>query len=396
MNLDLSPSEIAFREKFRAWLRENLTDDLKWERVADLSHSGAWEARRAFERRMGADGWLGVAWPREYGGQGATLLEQVIYQEELVRSGAPSLTSSVGLELVGPILMEVGSEEQRHRFLTPILRGEEVWYQGFSEPNAGSDLAGLQTRAVLDGDEWVLHGQKVWGGFAEYADWGAVLARTDPNAPKHRGISFMIVPMKAPGISVSYIKEMTGGEHLNEVFFDGVRIPRENVLGPLNDGWRVANRLLGYERGVMTLPFATRYERFWEKLRDFARSNRRRGQRLSERPHVRAALARTYVDVRMMRLANLRWLTHYLRGTPPAEETSYMKVYWAQAHQGLGDLALELGGGAALGLPGEPDALAGGAFSNEWAFSRSTTILGGTQDIQRNIIAERILGLPRA
>ena len=396
MNLEMSPSEIAFRDRFRAWLRENLTDDLKWERVADLSHSGAWEGRRAFERRMGADGWLGVAWPREYGGQGATLLEQVIYQEELVRSGSPALTSSVGLELVGPILMEVGTEEQRHRFLTPILRGEEVWYQGFSEPNAGSDLAGLQTRAVLEGDEWVINGQKVWGGFAEHADWGAVLARTDPNAPKHRGISFMIVPMKAPGITVSYIKEMTGGEHLNEVFFDGVRIPRENVLGPLNEGWRVANRLLGYERGVMTIPFAARYERFWETLRDFAGSHRRRGALLLERPHIRTALARTYVDVQMMRLANLRWLTHYLRGTLPAEETSYMKVYWAQAHQGLGDLALELGGGAALGLPGELETLAKGAFSNEWAYSRSTTILGGTQDIQRNIIAERILGLPRA
>ena len=395
MNLDLSPSEIAFRENFCAWLRGNLPADLKRERVEALPTAECWEKRRAFERRMGADGWLGVAWPERYGGQGATLLEQVIYQEELVRAGAPALTGSVGLELVGPILMEVGTEEQRHRFLTPILRGEEVWYQGFSEPNAGSDLAGLQTRAVLDGGEWVVTGQKVWGGFAEYADWGAVLVRTDPDAPKHRGISFLLVPMKAPGITVSYIKEMTGGEHLNEVFFDGVRVPRENVLGPLNGGWRVANRLLGYERGVMTMAFATRYELFWEKLRDFARSNRRRGRLLAERPDMRAALARSYVHVQMMRLANLRWLTHYLRGAPPAEETSYMKLYWSEAHQALGDLALELGGGTALGLPGEPAAPDGGAFAGEWAFSRATTILGGTQDIQRNIIAERILGLPR-
>jgi alkylation response protein AidB-like acyl-CoA dehydrogenase len=394
VDIDLSAAEIEFRREFRAWLERNLPEGWEPSYGRSLSHAESWEQRRAFERRMGSDGWLGVAWPEEYGGRGATLMEQVIYQEELTRSGAPGLAGHVGLQMVGPILMEVGTDEQRERFLPPILRGEEVWYQGFSEPNAGSDLASLQTRAVLDGDEWRVTGQKVWGGFAEFADWGAVLVRTDPDVPKHKGISFMVIDMKAPGIEIGHIREMHGGANMNEVFFDQVRVPKDNVISAVNDGWNAATRLLTWERGVITLSILVNYEILWERLREYARATKRGGRLLSEVPHLREALAQTYMNIRMMKLANLRWLAHYLRGARPGLETSYMKLYWNKAHQSLTDLALELGGADGLELPDSghaPD----GAFPVEWMQSRATTILGGTEDIQRNIIAERIFGLPR-
>ena len=394
VDIDLSPEEFEFRREFRAWLVNNIPKDWDPGRGRSVSHSDSWESRREFERSMGRDGWLGVAWPEEYGGRGATLMEQVIYQEELARSEAPGLAGHVGLQMVGPILMEVGTREQRARFLPPILRGEEVWYQGFSEPNAGSDLASLQTRAELDGDEWVITGQKLWGGFAEFADWGAVLVRTDPDVPKHKGISFMVIDMKLPGIEIGHIREMHGGSHMNEVFFDQVRVPKDNVIAAVNDGWNAATRLLTWERGVITLSILVNHEIFWERLREYAHTTKRAGRRLSDIPHFREGLAQTYVNIRMMKLANLRWLAHYLRGERPGLETSYMKLYWNKAHQSLTDLALELGGVDALELPNSfaaPD----GAFPIEWMQSRATTILGGTEDIQRNIIAERIFGLPR-
>jgi alkylation response protein AidB-like acyl-CoA dehydrogenase len=395
VDIDLRPQEIKFRQEFRAWLEQNIPADWQPQKLRSLWHGESLGMRRDFERRLGRDGWLGVAWPVEYGGRGATLMEQVIYQEELARAEAPGLAGHVGLQMVGPILMEVGTDEQRARFLPPILRGEEIWYQGFSEPNAGSDLAGLQTRAVLDGDEWVITGQKVWGGFAEFADWGAVLARTDPDVPKHKGISFLVVDMKSPGLKVSYIREMHGGANLNEVFFDGVRVPRDNVISAVNDGWNAATRLLTWERGVITLGMLVHYEMFWERLRDFANTTKRGGRRLSEIPHLRDGLAQTYLNIRMMKLANLRWLAHYLRGKRPAEETSYVKLYWARAHRSVSDLALELGGADALEMPDSQAAIYHGAFPVEWMQARATSILGGTEDIQRNIIAERIFGLPR-
>ena len=394
MDIALTSDEIEFRRDFRAWLEQNIPKEWEPAQSRTLSHASSWELRRDFERSMGRDGWLGVAWPEQYGGRGATLMKQVIYQEELARSEAPHLAGHVGLQMVGPILMEVGTDEQRSRFLPPILRGEEVWYQGFSEPNAGSDLAALQTRAVLDGDEWVITGQKLWGGFAEFADWGAVLVRTDPDVPKHKGISFMVIDMKAKGIEIGHIREMHGGANMNEVFFDGVRVPKDNVISEVNNGWNAATRLLTWERGVITLSILVHYEMFWERLREFARTTKRAGRLLSEVPYVREALAQTYVNIRLMKLANLRWLAHYLRGERPGLETSYMKLYWNKAHKSLTDLGMELGGVDALELPGS-DAAPEGAFPIEWMQSRATSILGGTEDIQRNIIAERIFGLPR-
>jgi len=394
LNIELSESEIAFRDEFRSWIHGHLEPEWLERNDRQLSARECRERVHRFERAMGNDGWLGVAWPREYGGRDASLVEQVIYQEELARAEAPDLSGGVGLSLVAPVLMEVGTDEQKRRFLPPILRGEEVWCQGFSEPNAGSDLASMQTRAVPSGDHFVVTGQKIWSSFGDHADWCALLARTDPDAPKHRGISFLLVDMKTPGIEVGILKDMTAQSELNQIFFDGVRVPAANVLGPLNEGWRVATRLLTYERGTMAFGFLVGYERVWRRLRDHARKHRRDGQLLVEDPHFREKLARCYENIELMKLANLRWLTQYIRGAIPQEETSYMKLYWVQAAQGLTDLSLELVGVDALELPldiGSRD----GILAAEWGYARASSIYGGTQDIQRNIIAERIFGLPR-
>jgi len=302
----------------------------------------------------------------------------------------------LGLDMVGPTVIEAGSDEQKRRFLQPIMRGEVVWCQAFSEPNAGSDLAGLQTRGRLDGDEWVIDGQKIWSSQAQYAGWCTVLARTDPDAPKHKGISFFMVEMTSPGITVRPIKQISGAEDFNEIFFDSVRVPKENVLGEVNGGWLVANRFLAYERGVITMAMLSGFQRLWDELRDYARATRRNGGPLVDDPRVRERLAESYTDIQLMRLANLRYITRYMRGEPPGAETSIMKLYWAPTEQHLCDLAVALGGPDALAMAGSPRAIAGGEWATKYLFSRVASVYGGTQDIQRNIVAERIYGLPRA
>jgi alkylation response protein AidB-like acyl-CoA dehydrogenase len=322
-------------------------------------------------------------------------MEQVIYHEELLRAGAPEALDVLGLSLVGPTLIDAASDEQKHRFLPPIMRGEVVWCQGFSEPNAGSDLAGLQTRAVLDGDDYVVNGQKIWSSQAHFADWCALLARTDPDAPKHRGISFFLVDMKTPGITVRPIKQISGEAEFNEVFFDSVRVPKANLLGEENGGWLVANRLLAYERGVITMTMLVGYQRSWDELRDYARTTRRNGGLLVDDPRIRERLAAVYTDIQLMRLANLRLITRYMRGAPPGVETSIMKLYWANTEQGLYELALSLAGPDGLVMAGSERAPGGGDWIGRYFLSRAATVYGGTQDIQRNIIAERVYGLPR-
>jgi alkylation response protein AidB-like acyl-CoA dehydrogenase len=387
MDLNLSPSEEAFRQEFASWLRANLPDEWKERRLRGTAEGPVLEARRAWERKLGEGNWLGVSWPAAYGGRGATAMEHVVYLEELFGAGAPDSLNTLGLNLVGPTIIEVGTDEQKQRFLRPMLRGEAVWCQGFSEPNAGSDLAGLQTRADRDGDDWVVNGQKIWSSGAQYSDWCALLARTDQEAPKHKGISFLLVDMRSPGISVRPIRQISGDAEFNEIYFDSVRVPGGQILGEVNGGWLVANRMLAYERGVITMEMLAGYQRLWEELREYARAMRRNGAPLIEDPSVRDRLARTYVDIQLMRLANLRLITRYMRGLPPGAETSYMKLYWVTAEQGLSDLSLSLAGPAGLAL--------GGEWLRLYFLSRAASIYGGTEDIQRNIIAERVFGLPR-
>ncbi len=387
MDLNLSPSEEAFRREFVAWLRANLSDEWRERALRGQPTAQLLEARRVWERTLGAGGWLGVSWPEEYGGRGATAMEHVIYLEELFRAGAPDSLNTLGLNLVGPTIIEVGTDEQKRRFLPPMLRGEAVWCQGFSEPNAGSDLAGLQTRADRDGDDWVVNGQKIWSSGAQYSDWCALLARTDQQAPKHKGLSFLLVDMRSPGITVRPIKQISGDAEFNEIFFDNVRVPDDQILGEVNGGWFVANRMLAYERGVITMEMLAGYQRLWEDLRDYARASRRGGMLLIDVPSVRDRLARSYVDIQLMRFVNLRYISRYMRGLPPGAETSYMKLYWVKTEQGLSDLSLSLAGPAGLAM--------GGEWLRLYFMSRAASIYGGTEDIQRNIIAERVFGLPR-
>jgi alkylation response protein AidB-like acyl-CoA dehydrogenase len=395
LDLSLSPSEEAFRREFSGWLRLNLAEEQKPSRLKELPEEQALELRRAWERKLGEGGWLGVSWPKEYGGRGVTTMEYVIYLEEMRRAEAPQPVDELGLSLVGPTVIDVGTDEQKQRFIRPIMRGEVVWCQGFSEPNAGSDLAGLQTRADLDGDDWVINGQKIWSSQAQHAGWCALLARTDQDAPKHKGISFLLVDMTSPGITVRPIKQISGSAEFNEIFFDNVRVPKENILGEPNAGWRVANRLLAYERGVYTMEVLMGYQRQWDEMRDYARATQRNGRPLVEDPRIRERLAQSYTDIQLMRLANLRYITRYIRGEPPGAETSIMKLFWATTEQGLFDLALALAGPEGLAMPGSPRALPVDDWITKYFMSRVASVYGGTQDIQRNIIAERIFGLPR-
>lgn len=393
MDLSATPSEQAFQADFSAWLDREFRPEYRGSHVAALADHEASAVRQRWARALAAGGWLTVSWPREYGGRNATIMELVLYGQEMRRRDAaqPHL---VGVSLLGPTLIEFGTEEQKARHLGPIARAEVTWAQGFSEPNAGSDLAGLQTHAELDGDEWVLNGQKIWSSGANEADWLCVLARTDKDAPKHRGISFLLVDRYSPGVTIQPIKQMSGKTDFNAMFFDNVRVPRDDIIGEPGQGWKVVNRLLAYERGGLTMNFVDEWEADWYELRDYARTTVRNGRPLAEDPRVRERLAKVYTDIRLMRLANLRYITAWQRGRPSGEETSFMKLYWVTTNQGLYDLATELAGPDALRAgPGSgPDSH---AWMQKYCYSRASSIMGGTQDIQRNIIAERLFGLPR-
>jgi alkylation response protein AidB-like acyl-CoA dehydrogenase len=395
MDLNLTPAEEAFRQEIRAWFAHNLPHEWKNSQVRALPEDDAAAVLIKWQRRLGEAGWLGLSWPVEYGGRGATLMEQAIYLTEGHHADAPLPLDWVGLRLLGPTLMDVGTPELRARYLNRIVSGQMVWCQGFSEPNAGSDLAGLQTRAVLDGDHYVANGHKIWSTTAQYADWCMLLARTNPAVPKHKGITMFTVDMKSPGVTVRPIKQIAATSEFNEIFFDNVRIPRDNVIGGIDNGWGVAMRALTYERGLYTMINQAKYRTSWQEMVEHARKARAGGKSLLEDRRVREQLAQSYADIELMRLTNLRYITRYLRGIQPAEESSLMKLHWAMAEQRLYDLGMTLGGPAALAMPGSPHPLWDGSWNLYYFQSRSVTIYGGTTDIQRNLIAERIYGLPR-
>ncbi len=395
MDLNLTPAEEAFRQEIRSWFARNLPHEWKMAEIRKLSEDAAAAALRKWQLRLGEAGWLGLSWPKEYGGRGGTLMEQAIYLTEGHYADAPLPLDWVGLRLLGPTLMDVGTPELRARYLNRIVSGQMVWCQGFSEPNAGSDLAALQTRAVLDGDHYVVNGHKIWSTTAQYADWCMLLARTNPDVPKHKGITMFAVDMKSQGVTVRPIKQIGATSEFSEIFFDNVRIPRNNIIGGLDNGWGVAMRALTYERGLYTMINQAKYRTSWEEMVAYARQARRNGRPMIEDPRVRELLAQSYADIELMRLTNLRSLTRYQRGIPPAEESSLMKLHWSLAEQRLYDLGMTLGGPKALAMATSPRALYDGSWNTYYFQSRSVTIYGGTQDIQRNLIAERIYGLPR-
>ncbi|MFN7951662.1 MAG: acyl-CoA dehydrogenase family protein [bacterium] len=389
MQLDLSAEDLAFRDEVRAWLAENLSGELAEVRgrgwPGDMD--GALEGRRKWEARLAAGRWTCLGWPIEHGGRAATLVQEVIFNEEYVRSGAPGRLGHIGETLLGPTLIAFGTDEQKKRFLPPIVSGEELWCQGYSEPNAGSDLANVQCKAERHGDEWVLNGQKIWTSLAAISDWCFALARTDASGAKHHGITFLLVPMHQPGVRVVPIRQITGTAEFAEVFFEDARTAASNVVGAVDGGWKVAMGLLAFERGASTLAQQLQFQMELERVIEVAKANG-----AARDPLLRQRLADAWIGLRIMRLNALRVLSG--AGTPElSREALITKLYWASWHRRLGELAVDVLGAASEILDGAPYQV--NELQRLYLWTRADTIYAGTNQIQRNIIAERGLGLPR-
>ena len=389
MDLKFSAEDEAYRLKLRSWLEDNMPSE-----PPPHGQDAGFAYRRDWQRKLYDGGWVGIQWPKEYGGQGATLIQQAIYAQETARARAPQPANGLGISIVGPTLIHHGTEEQKKRYIPKILNADEIWCQGFSEPNSGSDLASLQTKAVLDGDEFVVNGQKIWTSLGQYADWCILLVRTDPDAPKHRGITFLLVDMHTPGITVRPLKQITGHAEFNETFFDNVRVPRENVVGEINEGWRIAMTTLTYERGISTLSTQVRMQQNLEAMCDYARKTRRNGHTLSEDPIYRQQLAEAHIRVEIMLLNLYRGITAQLRGQPPGPESSLAKLYWSELDKWMQELGMSLQGPYSQ-LDWDSDYAVPGDWQYNFLRSRAGTIYSGTSEIQRNIIGERVLGLPK-
>jgi alkylation response protein AidB-like acyl-CoA dehydrogenase len=391
LNFDFAEKEEAFRKEVRAWLEANLPDDLRGRAFAASRADRAEVARlRAWQKSMHAAGYVGMDWPREFGGRGASIVEMVILYQEMARAESPQLVNRGGVSMLGPTLMKLGSPAQQTRFLQRILTAEDLWCQGFSEPNAGSDLANLQTRAVLDGGHFVVNGQKVWTSMGHVADWCFLLVRTDPAAPRHKGISFLLVDMKTPGITVRPLRQITGEAEFNETFFDSVRVPRENLVGKLNEGWSVAITTLAYERDLLTF---IRHISLRNALHRLVRLARGRGRGAD--PVIRQKIAELWIGEQALQLNGYRSLTKILKGGQPGPEGSTSKLFWSQLDQDLALTATQVLGPysqIAEGSPWAPD-------DGQWEFyellARGSGIRAGTSEILRNILAERVLGLPK-
>jgi alkylation response protein AidB-like acyl-CoA dehydrogenase len=390
MDLHFSEADEAFRAEIAGWLADNLTGE-----VAQLRGRGGpgdehvlVEERRAWERKLGAAGWTCVGWPKQYGGRGLSLMQQVIYFEEYARASGPGRVGHIGEGLAGPTIIAFGTEEQKQRFLPGIVKGDDVWCQGYSEPNAGSDLANVQAKAELVGDEWVINGQKIWTSGAEWSDWCFVLCRTDPNAePKHRGISYLLVRMRQPGIEIRPIQQMTGDSEFSEVFFDGARTAANNIVGEINGGWKVAMGTLAFERGASTLGQQLNFQNELEQVFEIAKANG-----AAEDPVMRQRLADAWIGLRIMRFNALRAFSH-TDGADLSREAMITKLYWATWHRNMGKLAMDVLGPQSEIADAAPYELS--RLQRLFLFTRSDTIYAGTNQIQRNIISERGLGLPR-
>lgn len=400
MDPTYSEEAEAFRARIQEFLSANLPEG--WQGIGALERDEILTFQKEWRQKLAANGLLAPAWPTEFGGGGLSELEQVILAEEFQRAGAPTGGSNdaFSIQMVGNTILQWGTPEQKEHFLPRIISGEDIWCQGYSEPDAGSDLAGLGCRAELDGDEWIINGQKIWTSAGQWANWIFVLCRTDPDAPKHRGISFLLVPMEQDGVEVRPIEMLSGDADFNETFFTDARTHKDNVVGEVNAGWGVAMTLLGYERGeaAATMPIMFRAE--FDKLVELAKQ-----QGVSDDPVIRDRLAKLYCEVEIMRLQGMQTLTKFLDGQHPGPGESTFKLYWSEYHQRITELAVDILGASAMtpdgiaktsfhsDLPGAANDAASwiGAFYN----ARAGTIYAGTSEVQRNIVGELVLGLPK-
>ncbi len=391
MDFDLNQRETAFRDDLRGWLTRELPDPWRSPHPKEPWTDATRDLARRWQARLAEGRYLAMDWPASYHGREATLGERIVLQQELMAARAPRILGHVGLDLVGPALIAHGTLSQQARHLEPIRTGFELWCQGFSEPGAGSDLGGLRTRAVLEGDHWVVNGQKVWTSIAEVADFCFLLARTDVDVRKHAGISALIVDMRTPGITVRPLHQLTGEAEFNEVFFENVRVPRENLVGAEGAGWKIAMGILSHERGPMWAFMFHGYMR--EDLRQLTALVRQRG--LADDPLIRQRLAEGWIGVELMRLLGTRSLTAEGRGEQLGPRTSLEKLFGSELSQSVRTLAMDVLGPDALLAIDEPRAPWEGRWQRFHLFSRADTIMGGTSEIQRQVIAQQVLGLPR-
>jgi alkylation response protein AidB-like acyl-CoA dehydrogenase len=396
MDLTLTPAEEKFRDECHAWLEAYVPR--QWHDPAfreALSPAEEVAFLKSWQRTLCEGGWVGLAWPKEYGGRGATFMEQVIFNQEMTRAKAPPPINVLGIIIAGPTITVHGTEDQKRRYLPKILNAEEIWCQGFSEPNSGSDLASLTTRATLDGDEFAVSGQKIWNSFGHLSQQCLLLVRTDFNVPKHKGISALIVDMQSPGITVKPLRQITGDAEFNEIFFDNVRVPRANLLGEMNDGWNVAITILMFERLNTASLLETQTKIALDELIETARRTLRNGRPATEDPLIRQKLAQIYIDVEILRLSTYRSITRLQRGQRPGPEGSIDKLFWSETAQRLFEVAMEILGPYGQLVKGSKWAIDSGRWPYQFLRARADTIAGGTSEIMRNIIGERVLGLPR-
>jgi len=390
MEFKFSPQQDAFRKEVRGFLKQELPSD--WVGADNAIDEDAFEFGRAFLKKLAPKNWIAPAWPQQYGGLGLGLWEQVVFNEEMAYHRAP-IVNMAAVGYLGPTIVMYGSDEQKAQHLPGITSGDAIWCQGYSEPGSGSDLASLQTRAVQDGDDFIINGQKIWTSQAHYADWMFLLARTDPEAPKHKGISYFLLDMKSPGITVRPLINMANQTGFNEVFFENVRVPRSGLMGELNRGWYLATTTLDFERSSLSTGTASR--RTLEELTSFAKQTKSNGKLLFEKPSVRLKLADLWVDVNIIRFLSYRIVSLQERGMVPNHEASMVKVFNADFSQRLARSGLQILGLHGQLQPDSPFARLHGRFERSYLTTVGTAIAGGTSEIQRNIIATRGLGLPR-
>ena len=395
MDLVYTPAQQRFRRELRAFLGTAVPE--AWRANGGRGPRDPAERFAVVKRwmaRLHEAGWAAPGWPAEHGGRGAGVVEQVIYQEELARAAAPPALNMLGVNLLGPTLIAHGTSEQTREHLPRILSGERLWCQGFSEPDAGSDLASLRTRAELHGDRFVVNGQKIWTSLASVADGIFTLVRTDPAARRHRGISYLLVDLRSPGITVRPIRQITGSSEFCEVFFDDVEVPAANLVGELHRGWEVAHTTLGHERGTAFLGSQVRYERIVRELIELSGRTSYNGAPAFDDAAIRQELARAWCELRIMRHNGFRSLTQVVKEGRAGPAGSVNRLLTSQFEQRLHELAVRLQGAQGIEVKGSPDAVQGGRWQRGYLSTRASTIGAGTAEIQRNIVSEKVLGLP--